>query len=42
MVGGEQKVFDDNIDVLKVMGNPTLVGPLSSGQVSKLSKPNHS
>ena len=36
MVGGEQKVFDDNIDVLKVMGNPTLVGPLTSGQVSKL------
>ena len=36
MVGGEQKVFDDNIDILKVMGNPTLVGPLTSGQVSKL------
>jgi len=36
MVGGEQKVFDNVIDVLKVMGNPTLVGPLSSGQVSKL------
>ena len=36
MVGGEQKVFDDAVDVLKVMGNPTLVGPLSSGQVSKL------
>ena len=36
MVGGEQKVFDDNIDILRVMGNPTLVGPLSSGQVSKL------
>ena len=36
MVGGEQKVFDDVIDVLKAMGNPTLVGPLSSGQVSKL------
>ena len=36
MVGGEQKVFDDVSDVLKVMGNPTLVGPLSSGQVSKL------
>ena len=36
MVGGEQKVFDDVTDVLKVMGNPTLVGPLSSGQVSKL------
>ena len=36
MVGGEQKVFDDVTDVLKAMGNPTLVGPLSSGQVSKL------
>ena len=36
MVGGEQKVFDDVSDVLKAMGNPTLVGPLSSGQVSKL------
>ena len=36
MVGGEKKVFNDNIDVLKVMGNPTLVGPLTSGQVSKL------
>ena len=36
MVGGEQKVFDNVTDVLKTMGNPTLVGPLSSGQVSKL------
>ena len=36
MVGGEKKVFDKVTDVLKVMGNPTLVGPLSSGQVSKL------
>ena len=36
MVGGEQKIFDEVIDVLKVMGNPTLVGPLASGQVSKL------
>ena len=36
MVGGEQKVFDNVTDVLRVMGNPTLVGPLSSGQVSKL------
>ena len=36
MVGGEQKIFDDVSDVLKAMGNPTLVGPLSSGQVSKL------
>ena len=36
MVGGEQKVFDKVTDVLKTLGNPTLVGPLSSGQVSKL------
>ncbi len=36
MVGGDQKVFDDAFDVLKTMGNPTLVGPLGSGQVSKL------
>ncbi|MDC0585843.1 NAD(P)-dependent oxidoreductase [Candidatus Pelagibacter sp.] len=36
MVGGEQKVFDEATDILKTMGNPTLVGPLSSGQVSKL------
>lgn len=36
MVGGEQKVFDDCYNILKVMGNPTLVGPLSSGQISKL------
>ena len=36
MVGGEQKVFDDCFDVLKTMGNPTLVGPVTSGQVSKL------
>jgi len=36
MVGGEREVFDNNKDVLKAMGNPTLVGPLTSGQVSKL------
>ena len=36
MVGGDQKVFDHIKDVLKVMGNPTLVGPIGSGQVSKL------
>ena len=29
-------VFDEATEVLKAMGNPTLVGPLSSGQVSKL------
>ena len=36
MVGGEKKIFDDAIDILKKMGNPTLVGPIGSGQVSKL------
>jgi len=36
MVGGEQEIFDDCYNILKVMGNPTLVGPLSSGQISKL------
>jgi 2-hydroxy-3-oxopropionate reductase len=36
MVGGDQKVFDHIKDVLKVMGNPTLVGSIGSGQVSKL------
>jgi len=36
MVGGEQKVFDEVFDLFKTMGNPTLVGPLASGQVSKL------
>ena len=36
MVGGEQKVFDNVLDVLNTMGNPTLVGPSGSGQVSKL------
>ena len=36
MVGGEQDVFNEVLDVLKAMGNPTLVGPLGSGQVSKL------
>ena len=36
MVGGDQKIFDNVIDVLKIMGNPTLVGPIGSGQVSKL------
>ena len=36
MVGGDQEVFDNAFDVLKTMGNPTLVGPVGSGQVSKL------
>tara|TARA_B100001063_G_C16723734_1_gene535075 strand:+ start:320 stop:1192 length:873 start_codon:yes stop_codon:yes gene_type:complete len=36
MVGGEQNVFDNSKDILKIMGNPTLVGLSGSGQVSKL------
>jgi 2-hydroxy-3-oxopropionate reductase len=36
MVGGEQKTFDYAFNTLKIMGNPTLVGPIGSGQVSKL------
>ena len=36
MVGGEQKVFENVVDVFQAMGNPTLVGPVGSGQVSKL------
>ena len=34
MVGGEQSVFDEVNDVFNTMGNPTLVGPVVSGQVS--------
>jgi 2-hydroxy-3-oxopropionate reductase len=36
MVGGDELVFKNAYSVLKVMGNPTLVGPIGSGQVSKL------
>ncbi len=36
MVGGQLHVFNEVEDVLKSMGNPTLVGPIGSGQVSKL------
>jgi len=36
MVGGDQKVFDRVYNTLNIMGNPTLVGPIGSGQVSKL------
>ena len=36
MVGGEKKICDDHLDIFKTMGNPTLVGPLASGQISKL------
>ena len=36
MVGGDKKVYNENLEVLKSMGKPTLVGPISCGQVSKL------
>ncbi|MDA9653627.1 NAD(P)-dependent oxidoreductase [Candidatus Pelagibacter sp.] len=36
MVGGEQKVFESVRNILNIMGNPTLVGPIGSGQVCKL------
>jgi 2-hydroxy-3-oxopropionate reductase len=36
MVGGEERVFNECLDLLKKLGNPTLVGPVSSGQISKL------
>ena len=36
MVGGDKKVFENVFDIFKSMGNPTLVGPISCGQVSKL------
>ena len=36
MVGGDEKIFKENFDILKILGNPTLVGPVSSGQISKL------
>ena len=36
MVGGQLHVFNEVEDILKSMGNPTLVGPIGSGQVSKL------
>ena len=36
MVGGDQETFKNCYDLLKKMGNPTLVGPVSSGQISKL------
>ena len=36
MVGGNEKTFKQCFDLLKTLGNPTLVGPVSSGQISKL------
>ena len=36
MVGGDEETFKNCYELLKKMGNPTLVGPVSSGQISKL------
>ena len=36
MIGGEKIIFESVKDILKSMGNPTLVGPIGCGQVSKL------
>ena len=36
MIGGEHIVFESVKEILKSMGNPTLVGPIGCGQVSKL------
>ena len=36
MVGGDNEIFDRVKDILKTMGNPTLVGSVGSGQVAKL------
>ena len=36
MIGGEHIVYESVKEILKSMGNPTLVGPIGCGQVSKL------
>ena len=36
MVGGDEETFKNCYELLKKMGNPTLVGPVSSGQISIL------
>ena len=36
MVGGDEKIFKECYELLKILGNPTLVGPVTSGQISKL------
>ena len=36
MVGGDEETFKQCYDLLKILGNPTLVGPVTSGQISKL------
>ena len=39
MIGGEQMVFDSVKDILKSMGNPTLVGPIGSVSYTHLTLP---
>ena len=36
MIGGDEETFKNCYELLKKMGNPTLVGLVSSGQISKL------
>ena len=36
MVGGDEKTFKECYDLLKILGNPTLSRPVTSGQISKL------
>ena len=36
MVGGERRTFKKNLDILRKLGTPVLVGKNSSGQVAKL------
>ena len=36
MIGGDEEIFKNCYELLRTMGNPTLVGPISSGQISKL------
>ena len=36
MVGGDKKVFSKNLNILKKLGNPVLVGKNSAGQIAKL------
>jgi 2-hydroxy-3-oxopropionate reductase len=36
MVGGDEETFKNCYELLKKMGKPALVGPVSSGQISKL------
>jgi len=36
MVGGEKKIFNKYLSVLKKLGNPVLVGKNSAGQIAKL------